>query len=43
MQTRLTQTETRLRAQYQALHTNMSSLSSLSNYLTGQLAALAKS
>jgi len=41
MQTRLDQTEKRLRAQYQTLDTNMAKLSALSSYLTGQLAALA--
>jgi flagellar hook-associated protein 2 len=42
MQDRLNQTEARLRAQYQALDTNMAKLNGLQNYLTGQLAALAK-
>jgi flagellar hook-associated protein 2 len=42
MQDRLTQTEARLRAQYQALDTNMAKLNGLQNYLTGQLAALSK-
>lgn len=43
MQTRLDQTETRLRKQYQALDTQMSSLNGLSNYVSAQLAALNKS
>lgn len=42
MQLRLDQTEKRLNAQYQALDTNMAKLSSVSNYLTQQLAAIAK-
>jgi flagellar hook-associated protein 2 len=41
MQNRLTQTEKRLRKQYETLDTNIAKLSGLSNYLTGQLAALA--
>lgn len=41
MQLRLDQTEKRLNAQYQALDENMSKLSGLSNYLSGQLSALA--
>lgn len=40
MSLRLEQTEKRLRAQYQALDTSMSQMSSLSSYLTNQLAAL---
>lgn len=40
MQTRLDKTEQRLRAQYQALDASMAKLSGLSNYLSGQLAAL---
>lgn len=40
MENRLTQTEARLRKQYEALDTNMAKLSSLSNYLSGQLAML---
>lgn len=40
MSTRLAQTEERLRRQYQALDANMARLSGLSNYLSGQLAAL---
>jgi flagellar hook-associated protein 2 len=43
MQVRLTQTEARMRAQYQALDTSMAKLSGISSYLTGQLSALAKS
>jgi len=39
-ETRLALTEARIRRQYQALDTNMSSLSSLSSYVTQQLAAL---
>ncbi len=42
MQRRLDQTETRLRAQYQALDTNMAKLNGLSSYLTNQLTALSK-
>lgn len=42
MQRRLDQTEARLRAQYQALDTNMAKLNGLSSYLTGQLTALSK-
>ncbi len=42
MQLRLDQTEKRLNAQYQALDTNMAKLGGISNYLTGQLAALSK-
>lgn len=41
METRLANTETRLRKQYQALDTQMSTLSGLSAYLTNQLAGLA--
>lgn len=41
MQRRLDQTEARLRRQYQALDTAMSSLSGTSNYLTQQLTMLA--
>lgn len=40
MENRLTQTEKRLRKQYEALDTSMAKLSSLSSYLSGQLAAL---
>lgn len=43
MQLRLDATETRLRKQYQALDTQMSSLSGLSSYVTAQLAAMNKS
>jgi len=39
---RATSTEARLRAQYSALDTKMSQFSSLSNYLTQQLASLNK-
>lgn len=42
MNTRLAATEARLRAQYQALDTQMAQMSGLSSYLTNQLAALAK-
>jgi len=42
MQERLDNTQARLQKQYQALDTSMSQLSSLSSYLTGQLAAIAK-
>ncbi len=38
MQARLAQTEARMRAQYQALDTKMASLTSLSNYMTQQIA-----
>jgi flagellar hook-associated protein 2 len=40
MQQRLTQTEARLRAQYQTLDAQMAQLTGLSSYLTQQLAAL---
>jgi flagellar hook-associated protein 2 len=40
METRLAQTQKRLEAQYQALDTNMAKLTSLSSYLTNQLASL---
>ena len=43
MQLRLDQTETRLRKQYQALDSSMSSLNGLSSYVTAQLAAMNKS
>jgi flagellar hook-associated protein 2 len=35
---RLTQTEARLRAQYQALDTQMANLTALNNYVTAQIA-----
>ncbi|OYV01468.1 MAG: flagellar hook protein [Burkholderiales bacterium PBB5] len=40
MQQRLTQTESRLRKQYQSLDTKMSQLTSLSNYMTQQITKL---
>ena len=40
MENRLTQTEKRLRAQYQTLDTNMAKLSGLSSYVSAQLNAL---
>lgn len=43
MEVRLAASEKRLRAQYEALDTNMSKLNSLNSYVSGQLAALAKS
>lgn len=43
LQKRLDQTQARLLAQYQALDASMAQLTSTANYLSGQLAALAKS
>jgi flagellar hook-associated protein 2 len=43
IQSRLTQTEQRLRAQYTALDANMSKLTALSNYVTQQLSGLTTS
>ena len=40
METRLAQTEKRLRAQYQSLDANMAKLSGLSSYVSSQLNAL---
>lgn len=42
METRLAQTEKRLRAQYQTLDTNMAKLNGIGNYVTTQLNALNK-
>jgi flagellar hook-associated protein 2 len=42
MNTSLSATEARLRAQYQALDTQMSTMTGLSSYMNAQLAALSK-
>jgi len=43
IQDRLTQTEARYRAQFNALDTSMANMKSTSNYLTTQLASLSTS